>query len=145
MKKCKYFKDRCTIVPYSRVASFHDITNTTESLMRAISIQPVSVAIQGTGADFQLYKKGILDFDCGTKLDHGVTAVGYGEENGQKFWLVKNSWGSSWGKLRSFPCNIFNIGKTFLVLTCFHQQVNMGTFDFLLIQRTTMTKDSVVF
>merc|ERR1712232_1479436 len=58
---------------------------------------PVSVAVQANTV-FQFYNKGIVKSDlCGANLDHGVLAVGYGVEDGTKYWKVKNSWGSSWG------------------------------------------------
>ncbi|KAJ0581633.1 putative actinidain [Helianthus annuus] len=72
--------------------------NSEKALLQAVANQPVSVSINASGADFQFYSSGVFTGDCGTDLDHGVTAVGYGiADDGTKYWLVKNSWGASWG------------------------------------------------
>ncbi|XP_050385198.1 zingipain-2 [Argentina anserina] len=73
--------------------------NDEKSLQAAVAHQPVSVAIDAAGFAMQLYSSGVFSgVLCGKSLNHGVTAVGYGEENGSKFWIVKNSWGRNWGE-----------------------------------------------
>ena len=74
-------------------------TNSSDQLKAAIAKQPVAVTIDAGRYPFQHYFSGIItDPDCGTSLDHAVLAVGYGSENGQEYYLVKNSWGSDWGE-----------------------------------------------
>ncbi|KNA16247.1 hypothetical protein SOVF_090680 [Spinacia oleracea] len=72
--------------------------NDEKALQKAVANQPISVAIEGGGRDFQLYSSGIFTGKCGMALDHGVTAVGYGTEDGVDYWIVRNSWGSGWGE-----------------------------------------------
>lgn len=94
----------CQDVPDSEVTTFYDVPPGKEkSLLAAIAMQPVSVAIQADQFPFQFYKNGVLtDDSCGARaqLDHGVLAVGYGSdlETNEPYFLVKNSWGESWGE-----------------------------------------------
>jgi len=65
----------------------------------ALQKGPVTIALAANSSAFQLYKSGILtSTSCGTVMDHAVTLVGYGTENGTDYWIVKNSWGSTWGE-----------------------------------------------
>ncbi|GAA0158772.1 cysteine protease [Lithospermum erythrorhizon] len=82
------------------ITGCEDVPENSESgLLKAVANQPISVAIDASGQDFQFYSSGIFTGSCGTELDHGVTAVGYGTaEDGTKYWLVKNSWGTTWGE-----------------------------------------------
>lgn len=73
--------------------------NSSLSLKTAIAQGPVSVAIEADAFVFQFYAGGVLNSQqCGTELDHGVVAVGYDVDgSGKPYYLVRNSWGASWG------------------------------------------------
>jgi len=83
----------------STITSYCDVASGSEkALEAAVAQQPVSVAIEADQSCFQFYQSGVMsDPSCGTQLDHGVLAVGFGVTGGVKYWNVKNSWGTSWG------------------------------------------------
>lgn len=59
---------------------------------------PISCTMALT-KEFHEYTGGIYEDKTGRKnRDHEVEIVGYGVENGTKYWHVRNSWGSNWGE-----------------------------------------------
>ncbi|CAN4095357.1 unnamed protein product [Withania somnifera] len=94
--RCDTYRKNAKVV---KIDSYEDVPEDNEkALQKALANQPVSVAVEGGGRDFQHYKSGIFTGRCGTAVDHGVVAVGYGTENGMDYWIVRNSWGASWGE-----------------------------------------------
>lgn len=86
----------------AQVDSVVNITARDETELKGAvgSVGPVSVAFQVV-SDFRFYKAGVYESkDCKSgemDVNHAVLAVGYGIEEGKKHWIVKNSWGATWG------------------------------------------------
>merc|ERR1712032_1253357 len=88
--------------PAATVSGYTDIQQGSESdLTNALStVGPISVAIDASHMSFQFYSTGVhYESACSSsRLDHGVTAVGYGSDSGSDYYIVKNSWGTVWGE-----------------------------------------------
>ena len=91
---CNYNKAKAVTVAggYKFVTS-----NSTDQLKAALVNGPVSVLIEADQDSFQFYSSGVIRKNCGADLDHAVLAVGYEKVGLYEAFIVKNSWGTSWG------------------------------------------------
>lgn len=70
-------------------------------MQAAVNLGPLTVGIDASSTVFKHYSKGVFDHAvrCGTSLNHAVTVVGYSAVEAETpYWIVRNSWGDSWGE-----------------------------------------------
>ncbi|XP_044265939.1 procathepsin L-like [Tribolium madens] len=96
--KCRYSSSK----PHITIRGYAAINNNQneEAVRKMVATKgPVSVAIHVDTRTFNSYKSGVYNNpSCRGVLNHAVVIVGYGRERGLDYWLVKNSWGSTWGQ-----------------------------------------------
>lgn len=112
-QECKNTKQRklkLFVDDYYYVGGAYGLTNE-ENIMREVRVNgPIVISIE-PDVGFMSYKSGIYDPKAATwllnkvaskpewtKVDHSVVLVGWGVENKEKYWLLQNSWGASWGE-----------------------------------------------
>ncbi|XP_074274063.1 fruit bromelain-like [Silene latifolia] len=83
-----------------KIKGYASVSGGVGPLIQILNQQPVSVAIDDNSVGFLNYAGGIYDGGCGTKLNHAVTVIGYGTDDasGKDYWIIKNSWGETWGE-----------------------------------------------
>lgn len=96
VRPCRFRRDKvgATVRALGRVQSGNEST----LALAVATIGPIAVGLNSTG--FQNYCRGVLNINCsGDKLNHAATVIGYGhDQKGGDYWLVKNSWGNTWGE-----------------------------------------------
>eukprot|EP00359_Climacostomum_virens_P007526 CAMPEP_0204919608 /NCGR_PEP_ID=MMETSP1397-20131031/16900_1 /ASSEMBLY_ACC=CAM_ASM_000891 /TAXON_ID=49980 /ORGANISM="Climacostomum Climacostomum virens, Strain Stock W-24" /LENGTH=783 /DNA_ID=CAMNT_0052093215 /DNA_START=858 /DNA_END=3209 /DNA_ORIENTATION=+ len=69
-----------------------------QAMINALQDGPIACGVCSTENFFVNYTGGIYNNTDYCEIDHDISVVGYGEENGQKFWKARNSWGTYWGE-----------------------------------------------
>ena len=93
---CKSVSNKYTLTGFKRVTD-GDEDNLKELLN---TYGPIAIGMDASPVSFQLYSKGTIFSNDNCKklvLNHCVTLVGYGSNNEGDYWIVRNSWGTSWG------------------------------------------------
>lgn len=90
-------KTEAPLNPVGNPKGYKKIATNDAAHYEALKDGPVSVALAASSSAFQFYKTGVVTTCKDRGINHGVTMVGAGEQNGIKYYEIRNSWGSGWG------------------------------------------------
>eukprot|EP00389_Voromonas_pontica_P007015 GDKH01010575.1.p1 GENE.GDKH01010575.1~~GDKH01010575.1.p1 ORF type:complete len:415 (+),score=114.79 GDKH01010575.1:266-1510(+) len=82
------------------IKGVYQLKGTEAAMLQGLAFTPISVGIFASDINFKLYKEGVLVAPrcAGKDANHAVVVVGFGEENGKPYYLLRNSWGTRWGE-----------------------------------------------
>jgi len=84
-------------VPAAHFTSYGRVGTTDAALMNAVrQYGPIAAGVDASR--FATYASGVFDGSCGKTINHLVVVIGYGTAQGKPYWILKNSWGTSWGE-----------------------------------------------
>jgi len=93
---CKYSSNNTGV----KTTGYTNVSADNPTAMKnALANQPIAVSIEADKFCFQSYSSGIFNNStCGTRLDHATNVVGWGTSGSTEYWIMRNSWGKSWGE-----------------------------------------------
>jgi hypothetical protein len=101
----KNFQQTCNsglIINPARIRSYEGCMNKDcvqgDAFYNMLKKGPVTVGLDANSRDFQSYQSGIMNTTTCTEPNHAVIAAGYGVYNGIGYWIIRNSWGPTWGQ-----------------------------------------------
>ncbi|CAK0909785.1 unnamed protein product [Prorocentrum cordatum] len=89
-----------TAIPQGAIQGYKAVKSDSEQALKEalVNVGPVAVGISASGDEIRFYKSGVLTAPCSDTLDHAVLVVGYGFQDPNPYWKLKNSWGTDWGE-----------------------------------------------
>jgi C1A family cysteine protease len=76
---------------------YETIGRSYDAFKQSLLVEPVNISF-AVGNDFSFYSSGIYTgAGCASQINHAMQAVGYGVSNGEEYFIIRNSWGTTWG------------------------------------------------